>query len=87
MRYVPLATLPLLLVSLPAAAAPASADDQAAWSKKDQVVCRNGATPGTRMGRVKVCMTASEWREQKKLARNAIEGKQRDQLLINPLED
>ena len=75
--------LPLLLLATPAAAE-TSADAEIRWAAKDRVVCRDGEVPGTRKGRVKVCMTASEWKVQKQLARDAIERKQREALQLDP---
>ena len=75
--------LPLLLLAAPAGAE-TSADAEIRWAAKDRVVCRDGEVPGTRKGRVKVCMTASEWKYNKKLAREAVELKQRESLQLDP---
>lgn len=60
-----------LLLSSPVVAAPA----QAAGPTKDpnRIVCERQEVLGSRLGGKKVCKTAAEWAEERRLHRDALE--------------
>ena len=56
---------------------PAHATGNESSEKKDKVVCKKDNVTGSRLGSVRICMTASEWEANKAAARKATEDKQR----------
>ncbi len=60
------------------ASAPATkTDDAAASSKANRMICRSVEVLGSRLKANKVCMTSSEWAEQRRADRMSIDGAQR----------
>ena len=67
----------ILACSAAAYAGPAaSSSDKEDVGDANRVICRTEKTTGSRVGRVKRCMTAAQWAEMKRLDRQAIEAVQ-----------
>lgn len=68
-----------LICASPAVAQPAPADVKAkpASNAGERVICRKIEEVGTRLGGKRVCMTASQWAEQQRVEREAVEEAQR----------
>jgi negative regulator of replication initiation len=71
-----------LAAQAPAADANASApaaktEDAAASSKANRMICRSVEVLGSRLKANKVCMTSSEWAEQRRVDRMSVDGAQR----------
>lgn len=60
-----------------AAAPAATAQAAAAPAKTDKLICRSVEVLGSRLQKNKVCMTSSEWAEQRRLDRMNIDKAQR----------
>ncbi len=64
-----------LLLSGTAVAAENSAQE-AGNKKKDKLICRNQTPTGSRLGSTRVCMTESQWSDQRRQTRTDIEKRQ-----------
>lgn len=59
------------------AATPAATAQAAAPAKADKMICRSVEVLGSRLQKNRVCMTSSEWAEQRRLDRMNIDKAQR----------
>ena len=65
--------LATFLASSAAVAAPADQEGSDKSGKQDKMICKRISATGSRLGGQRVCMTSSQWAEQKRQARQDVE--------------
>ena len=71
--------VPAVLIALLAGSGAAAADtSRKGGSDPNRLICRQTIEPGSRLQRRKVCATAAEWAERKRLERQNLLEKQRN---------
>lgn len=71
-------TVTLLIGAAPALAQAQATDQPASGAKKDnRVICEKVEQIGSRLARKRVCMTADEWAEKRRLDREDVQDAQR----------
>jgi hypothetical protein len=69
---------PVILIALLAGSAAAAGKPPGTAYDPNRMICKHGDEPGSRIQRRKVCATASEWAERKRIEMQNLLEKQRN---------